>query len=109
MELVQRGSRSNQGEIPTSGRQDVTTKVRSEPPVTGWSSDHLRSAIDAVLAQGEALLRSARSRVRPTKTVIDVDEATMATVALAPGLPVIKMPDEDVERILEADTRAGLR
>jgi hypothetical protein len=47
--------------------------------------------------------------VRPTETVIDVDEATMATVALAPGRAVIRMPDEDVERILEADTRAGLR
>jgi len=82
----------------------MTTKA---PDVaTGWASDQARLIVDAALARLEAIVQHARRLVqRSAPTVIDINEASIARVS---EHTAIAMPDEDVERILRADAKAGL-
>jgi len=87
----------------------MTTKVRTQPsiqPDRAW--ERLRALIDVVLARWEAVLRQARTSVHPRDTVIHIDDATMANVGRAPGRVLVDVPDDELDRLIEADSQAGL-
>jgi hypothetical protein len=69
-------------------------------------SERVRSSLDRLLGRVEYELRRTRRRLTiDPDNIVELDRATTATVASVPGDPVIRMSEENVQRLLDADAQ----